>query len=224
MKNVTLCFALASALAAVSCSGTGRDGSTGATGLTGPEGPVGPMGEKGDTGDTGAMGNMGNMGTMGTMGAQGPAGPTLFKRVTFRNMPASTTIDGTQTLLPATVTFTAPANGTAVISARGHCSMTANAMEDNLVEIEPQITMPAGSATTPFAANSEAQWGRAMVPENSAGVGSYIPMWSSEITVAVAAATQYTVDLLSIRHGGDTTAAPCTGSLFIQVYTSTLAD
>src|SRR4051812_2402499 len=117
MKNLSVCLALFGTLAVASCGTNGASGGVGPTGLQGPEGPAGPPGNPGDPGA---------MGTMGTTGVQGPPGPTLFKRVSFTDVAASTTVGTIVDMIAGNaLTFTAPSNGMAVVSARGHCSQTA---------------------------------------------------------------------------------------------------
>lgn len=208
MKKLTLYFALSGVMALASCSGSGSQGATGVAGLQGPEGPAGPAGDKGDTGDTGAN---------GTMGTQGPAGPTLFKRDIFNGTAVPNTVGATTSL--KTITFTPPTSGTAIVSGRGHCTMTAPpAGTDNLIDIHPAANL-AGA----FGAGTEYEWGRAMVPDGSMATGNYLPMWSTETAIAVTAGTQYTMELVAKRQQ-DTSAATCSGTFFVQVFTSTLPN
>lgn len=128
---------------------------------------------------------------------------------TFANIPAATT---PATL--ATLTFTPPTSGTAVLSARGYCNMVPIAASDN--EINIAIAPTASGA---FLTNTST-WGVMNVPRGSVS-GLYQNNWSAETTQNVTAGVATTM-VLAGRHETGNTTSDCSGSFKVEIYTGTL--
>lgn len=189
----------------------GDKGETGLQGETGPAGLDGLPGVDGTDGADGAAGPPGADGAAGPPGPAGPAGPTLMKRTTFlfASVPAASTPGQL-----STITFTPPTSGTALVSARGYCNMTAFAGSDNEINIALGTTL-ANAFSTPVS-----EWGVVNVPSGSPS-GLYQEAWTAERAISVTAGTAYTY-LLSGRHEIGSGTSDCSGSLRVEVFTDTL--
>ncbi len=174
----------------------GADGVQGATGPTGADGATGPAGADGATGPAGAVGATG---PAGADGATGSAGPTLFKRVTFTSiaiLPGSTSTI-------ATISFTPPASGFALLRAEGHCS-TGSAVLNGFVG--------AGSNST------DAFTGPAIYRQLYSPIGDP-ESWALSRDIAVS--TSNTTRSLFFMNQGSSTAI-CSGAFGVEIFTGTL--
>jgi len=134
-----------------------------------------------------------------------------MKRATFQFATIPATPTASQL---ASLTFTPPVSGTAVLSARGYCNMTPIAGSDN------EINIAIGSTLAVAFNGGVAEWGVLNVPSGSTA-GLHQLGWTAETTVAVTAGTSYT-RVLAGRHEMGATSTDCSGSFKVEVYTGTL--
>lgn len=149
-------------------------------------------------------------GTVTCQVAKDEAGSTKETEFLFANVPAT----GTTSQL-ATLTFTAPVAGVAVLESRGYCNIgeTATGVEINLAV--------GTDATAAFntALNQVARWG---VLRIAAGTSNqHQLMWSSRNQIAVGAGLLYTRGLFGQHSQG---AAPddCSGTLSVTFHSTVL--
>jgi hypothetical protein len=145
-------------------------------------------------------------------GATGPAGPTLFKRATFTfaTIPAVGQTPGQL----ATITFTPPNDGTAILRGRGYCNLDPIVGQDNEVDIAAGTAL-AAAFNTPVT-----DWG-VMRIVNGSTAGTHQVGWTAESTLAVKAGVATQV-FLAGHHGSGATTSNCSGSFSVEVYTGTL--
>ncbi len=173
----------------------------------------------GNPGAQGPAGANGTNGAAGAAGAAGPAGPTLLKRVTFANVGVS--LLGVQADTMASIAFTPPTSGIAVLGGRGRCNVVALASSDN------EIDLAAGSdnatAFTLDKVHTIADWGIVSVPQSSVTGEHYDEAWSSETTMPVVAGKSYKV-VLAAKHGLGPLdgTSDCSGSFEVQIYSGAL--
>ncbi len=159
-------------------------------------------------GTDGADGAQGPQGPPGDTGPQGPAGPTLFKRTTF----SFVSILAEEVTL-ASLTFTPPAAGTAVLRSRGYCNLGTNTSDNG-------INIAAGDGVSSPFTGSVTDMGVMRVPAN-ATPGLRQQGWTSETTLAVAAGVPVTRVLVG-KHEIGNAPANCSGSFTVEIYTGTL--
>ena len=187
----------------------GARGIQGATGPAGTTGPTGPQGSTGAMGAQGPAGTQGPVGAAGPAGTQGPPGPTLQKRTGFSNVAIPGTFSPIVQL--ASLSFTPPKDGTALLRSRGFCNL--NAGGDNA-----NVKIAAGtSVATVFDAGDLKSYGIIEVPVS----GFTQAMWTSEQELSVSAGVATTVFLAGRAQVGFSNA-DCSGTFQVEVYTGTL--
>jgi hypothetical protein len=168
-------------------------------------GPVGP---------TGATGADGPQGIQGIQGIQGPAGPTLLKRTTFSFVTIPPSAGGAVQI--ATLTFTPPVSGTALIMARGFCNINALAAGTTT-----GLNMGIGSTLANAFGGTVPEWGVTRLPGGRPTTAQFAQGWTAETTRAVTAGVAQTVGLAG-RHEAGTVNDDCTDSLWVEVFTGNL--
>ncbi len=189
----------------------GPAGATGAQGLAGATGAQGTAGATGAQGPAGATGAQGATGAAGTQGATGPAGPTLQKRTTFSFVTIPNA--GQPAVQLATIAFTPPVSGTAILRSRGFCRLTGGAADNRL-------NISAGTSVATAFNASVPEWGAINVPAGSV-VPDHLSMFTSETTLAVTGGVVTNV-FLAGRHELGSQAADCSGSFQVEVFTGSL--
>jgi hypothetical protein len=190
----------------------GPIGPQGPQGDVGPQGPQGPQGDIGPQGPQGDVGPQGPQGVVGPQGLQGPPGPTLFQRASFRfvGVPAA----GQQPSSAATLTFTPPAAGWALVRARGFCNMMGQAQS------EAGIGVAIGpNAIDAYAPNTVGDWGVMRLPPTTAS-NHQIP-WTAERLVAVNAGIPTAMSVF-VRHESGAGADDCSGSVTVEIFSGQL--
>ncbi len=162
-----------------------------------------------DLSQYGLTGPPGAPGAPGAPGNPGPAGPTLYKRTTFTFATVSPQGSAYDTL--ASLDFTPPTSGTALVRGRGYCNMNPIGGSDN------EINIGEANALNTFILGD---LGVVNVP-NGSPAGLYQPGWSTESEVSVTAGVPTTATLLA-RHENGNTSSDCSGSLTVEVFTGTL--
>ena len=168
------------------------------------------------SGGIGPAGPQGPQGPAGPQGMQGPAGPArsgscggFYQRTSFTSKNVSPAASAPDNL--ATLNFTPPVSGTAVLSSRGWCLLTPAAQNDNRINLVAGAT--AGSA---FTAVKLDEWGIINLPLGSVS-GFYELPWTSESTMPVVANTAYSISLFA-RHELGNLNSECSGSFSVRVY------
>lgn len=193
---------------------TGPTGPKGDMGLQGDPGPAGPMGAQGDPGAAGPQGDPGPAGPAGPMGAQGAQGiPGPDGSVLYRRVNVGTTIQPTGTTNLGSISFTVPATATAgklaVITGRGHCTISAEAnggTSEYRVGVENAPLFDLGIIFTQSlpAGKTDKQ------------------MWTSSTTLATTPGTMQTVNFVATRVSGTpSTGESCGGTLEVMIVDNT---
>ncbi len=190
----------------------GAQGPRGEAGAQGPRGEAGAQGPRGDVGPQGEVGPPGPRGDVGPMGLQGPPGPTLFQWAAFRfvDVPAA----GQQPRAAATLTFTPPANGWALVRARGFCNVMGQAQSENGVG----VAIGANDVEA-FDPQGVSGWGVMRIPATTA-LHHQIP-WTAERLVAVTAGESAALSVF-VRHEIGAAADDCSGSATVEIFSGQL--
>ena len=196
---------------------TGPTGPTGAQGDIGPMGPMGPQGDpgiqgpvgpQGDPGAAGPQGNPGPMGVQGPKGDPGPDGSVLYKRVNV-----SATIQPTGTTNLGSISFTVPATATAgklaVITGRGHCTITGDAN--------------GGGSEYRVGVENAGLFDLGIIYTQTLAPGKYdVVNWTTQTTLATTPGTMQTVNFVATRVSGTpTTGESCGGTLEVMIVDNT---
>jgi hypothetical protein len=105
----------------------GKQGPKGDTGATGQQGPKGDAGATGATGATGSAGSNGAAGATGATGSTGPQGTQGIPGITVVNSTSTNSVSATYGTPIGTVTITAPASGTVIVTLNvGYVDMYSN--------------------------------------------------------------------------------------------------
>ena len=114
----------------------------------------------------------------------------------------------------ATLTFTPPITGTAVLTARGYCNMQIVVNTDNTVTLAIAPTLESAFA------GSVPEWGVVTVPFN-APFGLYQPGWTAQTTQSVVAGESYSM-VLAARHEVGEEFSDCSGSFMVEIFTEVM--
>ena len=170
----------------------------------GAEGPVGPVGPAGPAGPQGVPGPQGPPGITGPQGPIGPAGSVLQKRIAYQFVvpPA-----GGAPIQLATMTFTSPVSGTAILRTRGYCNVPSNAAT-------VEIHVAAGPTLATVFNSSVTDWG---VIRTVPGTNGLLALpYTSDNTLAVSAGVATTVVAAARQIVGS--GSDCTGTFTVQVF------
>jgi hypothetical protein len=160
----------------------------------------------------GPQGIQGVQGPVGATGATGPAGPTLQKRTNFvfMNVPAT----GVSPVQLATLTFTPPVSGTAVVTGLGWCNVTGGAAST-------EIQIGIGSSLATAFSGVVQEWGILRLPGGVPATPDFAMAWEAQTSIPVTANTAATV-VLAGRHALGALSDDCSGNLQVQVFTGAL--
>lgn len=182
-------------------------------GMNGPEGPMGPMGPMGPQGDVGPMGAQGAAGPAGMAGAQGAKGdPGADGAVLYKRVSIGATVQPTGTTNLGGIAFTVPATATgkvAVISGRGHCTITGDAAggeSEYYVGVQNAGLFDLGVIYQPNLPPTKYQ----------------VVNWTSQTTIATTPGVMQTVNFVATRVSGTpTTGESCGGTLEVMIVDDT---
>lgn len=140
-----------------------------------------------------------------------PSAGSPLARTTFGivSVPTSSSTFATATTL-ASLTFTAPATGTILVTGRGYCNMTTSTGSTSAANIGTTVA----GETTPFFPD----WSLTQIP----GMSSFYLPFTTERALAVTAGTPYTVSLQAYQPVGVLTVLECNGSYTARQYVGVL--
>lgn len=141
-----------------------------------------------------------------------PRPPTAFKRVRFDRTLVPILGAGTVTL--ATLTFTSPVTGTAVLRGRGDCRTVGTSQD--------KIHVYAGTTVADALTNSEGEQGVVKTGIQGATLFDFESGFTSETSRVVTAGVPETVVLVANREVGTDVGDYCVGSFSVEVYTGVL--
>lgn len=149
-------------------------------------------------------------GTVTCQVANDQGGSTKEVEFLFASIPAAPTTNQL-----ATLTFTAPVSGVAVLDSRGYCNIgeTATGVEINLA------VGAAATAAFDTGVNDVSRWGVLRLAPGTSNLHQL--MWSTRNQVVVVAGTPYTRGLFG-RHASGAAADDCSGTLSVTFHPTVL--